>query len=257
MLKILDTVCGYGKVPVLEALSFSVEAGEILCILGANGIGKTTLFKSILGHIGLISGQILLDGKNIELLNNTDRAKQMAYVPQAHIPPFPYKVIDVVVMGRAAHIKTFAQPTKADTEIAEEALRVANIIDLRDKAYTEISGGERQLVLIARAIAQESGLLIMDEPMANLDFGNQSRIMKQIRDLALTGISVIYTTHNPEHAFLCSDKVLAIKSRTKYALGEAGQIITNDLLREIYHIDAEIMEIKLRDRLVRVCIPCS
>lgn len=257
MLKIIDATCGYGKEPVLEKLSLSVEKGEILCILGANGIGKTTLFKSVLGHIKLLSGQILLDGKDIGLLKNTDKAKRIAYVPQAHIPPFPFKVMDVVVMGRTAHIKMFSQPTKADMEIAEEALRMVNIIDLKDKTYTEISGGERQLVLIARAIAQESRILLMDEPMANLDFGNQSRILEQLRVLASLGLSIIYTTHNPEHAFQCSSKILAIKGKREHALGEAEKIITNELIQEIYHIQAEVKEIWLKNRRVRVCIPYS
>lgn len=255
MLEVHNAVCGYGKEIILEDVSLSLNKGEILSILGANGIGKTTLFKSILGHIKLLSGKILLEGKNINALYNVEKAKRIAYVPQAHIPPFPFKVIDVVVMGRTAHIKMFSQPSRLDMEIAEDALRIMNIIDLSDRTYTEISGGERQMVLIARAIAQEAKLLIMDEPMANLDFGNQSRILDQINRLSTMGLSVIYTTHSPEHTFLCSNQVLAIKNRKDYVVGEADKVITNELLKEIYQIEAIVKEIRLERKAIKVCIP--
>lgn len=257
MLEMIDARCGYGKETVLEDLSLFVGQGEILSILGANGIGKTTLFKSILGHLKLLSGRILLDGRDISRMSNVEKAKKIAYVPQAHIPPFPYQVIDVVVMGRASHIKAYSKPSKEDYRMAEEALSMVNMAHLRNRTYTEISGGERQLVLIARAIAQETKILIMDEPMANLDFGNQSRVLRQIRELSQIGLSVIYTTHNPEHAFLCSTRVLAIKGRKTYELGVAEEVITDELLQEIYHIAAEVKEIRLPDRLVRICIPAS
>jgi iron complex transport system ATP-binding protein len=255
MLELVEVSCGYGKKTVLEGLSFSVGRGEIVSILGANGIGKTTLFKSILGHIGLLSGQIMIDGRDISRMNHAERAKRIAYVPQAHIPPFPFQVKDVVVMGRTAHIKAFSKPSRTDFEIAAKALSLVNMFDLKDKVYTEISGGERQLVLIARAIAQEADTLIMDEPLANLDFGNQSRTLSQLRRLSELGFSVIYTTHNPEHAFQCSDKVLAIKGKGKYELGRAEEVITGRLLQEIYHIQTEIREVSLSSRKVRVCIP--
>lgn len=257
MLTVEKAICGYKKEVVLSRLSVSVDQGEILSIIGANGIGKTTLFKSILGHIRLISGQILADGRDLSRLNSVERAKCIAYVPQAHVPPFPFRVIDVAVMGRTAHLKLFSKPSEADIRIAAEALKITNIEGLYDKTYTRISGGERQLVLIARAIAQEAKILIMDEPMANLDFGNQLRIMEQIRQLASLGLSVIYTTHNPEHAFHCSDKVLAIKGKTDFVQGSAEEVITDTLLQEIYQIKAEVKEVLLEKRSIRVCVPAG
>ncbi len=255
MLIVEKAVCGYKKEVVLNRLSVSVERGEILSIIGANGIGKTTLFRTILGHIKLISGQILADGRDTSQLSSGERARLIAYVPQAHVPPFPFRVIDVVVMGRTAHLKLFSKPSEADIEIAANALKMTNIEELYDKAYTQISGGERQLVLIARAIAQEAKILIMDEPMANLDFGNQLRIMEQIRLLASFGLTVIYTTHNPEHAFHCSNKVLAIKGKSDFVQGNAKEVITDILLQEIYQIKAEVKEVWLENKSIRVCVP--
>jgi len=254
VLEVKNAVCGYGKEIVLNQLSFCINQGEILCILGANGIGKTTLFKSVQGHIRLLSGEIFLQGIKLNNYSDKGRAKQIAYVPQAHVPPFPFKVIDVVVMGRVAHIGTFSQPSQKDRKIAQEALKRVNIHQLQDKIYTLISGGERQLVLIARAIAQEANILILDEPTANLDYGNQARILQQIRRLADMGYSVIYTTHNPEHAFSCSDQVLAILNKDEHVIGNADQVITNKLLKKIYRIDAVVQTIRMDNRTVRKCI---
>ena len=257
MLDIKNVTCGYGKEIILANIDFNVNPGDIISIMGANGIGKTTLFKSILGHLKLIKGSILIDGKDINTLSSREKAKLIAYVPQAHIPPFPFKVIDVVTMGRTAHISTFSSPTKKDMQIAKESLDKVNILYLQNKTYTEISGGERQLVLIARALAQKSEILIMDEPTANLDFGNQIRILEQINNLARNGLAIIYTTHFPDHTFLCSNQVLVIKGKDDYVFGVADKIITSELLKELYHVNAEVKEIMLTHEIVRVCIPIS
>ncbi len=255
MLQADQIVCGYGKNIVLDKLSFRVEEGKVLCILGANGIGKTTLFKSILGHIRLIGGTISVHQRNIATLSYKEKAKEIAYVPQAHIPAFPFQVIDVVAMGRTAHLSVISSPSGKDLRIADEALKLLNIYELRDKAYTQISGGERQLVLIARALTQETKLIIMDEPTANLDFGNQTRIIEQMNHLAKQGHSILYTTHDPEHAFLCSNQVMAIRGKGDVLVGDAKEIITNELLSEIYHVNALVKEVELPERTIRVCIP--
>lgn len=255
MLEIQDAVCGYGKEIILNNLSFQVKKGDVLSIMGANGIGKTTLFKSILGHLKLLSGKIYINDKEIDSLTIKEKARKIAYVPQAHIPPFPFQVLDVVVMGRTAHLSVFSAPSKMDMQIAEEALKILGILYLKDKVYTEISGGERQLVLIARALAQQSEIIIMDEPTANLDFGNQIRILEQINHLAERGLAIIYTTHFPEHAFQCSNRVFIIKGKSDFAIGTANEIITDELLYEIYHVRAEVREIALAQKTIRVCVP--
>lgn len=245
MLCVEKAVCGYkeyrkpNKV-VLDNVSLNVERGEVLCILGANGVGKTTLFKSILGAIPLLEGRILLDGKDRSSLTKREVARKIGYVPQSHTPPFPFTVLQIVVMGRVSHLSYTQSPSKHDYEIAYAALKQLGIEHLADKVYTEISGGERQLALIARALTQEAELLIMDEPTSNLDFGNQIRVLRQIKSLAEQGIGVVFTTHFPNHAFMCASQVAVIKNRRELLIGDVKEIVTKDVLEEIYGIEVEL-----------------
>ena len=204
MLEINKAVFGYtGKnkrKTVLENVSFSLDKGELLCILGANGVGKTTMYRTILGFLPLLEGELLVDGRDIRQIPREQLAKHIAYVPQYHTPPFAYSVYDVVLMGRGTHISRFSSPGRKDELIALEMLERMGISHLKDDVYTEISGGERQLVLIARALAQQTEYILMDEPAASLDFGNQMRLLGVIRNLTKEGIGVAFTTHYPDHA---------------------------------------------------------
>lgn len=256
MLEIKNVSCGYNKIAIVNNISFSASKGEVICILGANGIGKTTLFKTILGSLDLLHGEILLHNKNILSFTQVQLAKSIGYVPQAHTPPFPFSVLDVVVMGRTAHLSLFSSPSESDFEIARQALIELNIAHLTDKIYTEISGGERQLVLIARTLAQNPEILIMDEPTANLDFGNQINILNKISSLAKKGLSVILTTHFPDHVFLCSTKVVVIKNENEVLVGKAEDIITQELLKEIYGIKISVEKITVDNRETIICVPC-
>lgn len=256
-LEIKEVSCGYGDKKILSDVNFDIETGDILCILGPNGVGKTTLFKTILGFLKLQGGQIFLDGENIHNWSRKDFAKAIGYVPQAHTPPFPYKVKEVVVMGRTAHLGMFSSPSKSDYKIAYEIIDSLGISYLKDKVYTEISGGERQLVLIARALAQEPKILIMDEPTSNLDYGNQVRVLRHIKKLANKDIGIIMTSHFPDHAFMSSTKVLAINRGNKYKFGKPEEIVTSKLLKEIYNIDVQIdcvKNLKTGEDL-KVCVP--
>ncbi len=245
MLSVQKAVCGYkvhrqpDKV-VLSDVSFQVGRGEVLCILGANGVGKTTLFKSILGAIPLLGGKVLLDGKDRKQFTKREIAGKIGYVPQSHTPPFPFTVAQIVVMGRVSHLSYSQTPGKRDWQIAYNALEQMGIAHLSEQVYTEISGGERQLALIARALTQEAELLIMDEPTSNLDFGNQIRVLRQIRSLAERGIGVIFTSHFPNHAFLCASKVAVIKNRQELLIGDVEEIVTKEVLEEIYGIEVEL-----------------
>lgn len=247
MLTVDHALCGYhmagqaDKV-VLQDISFQVQRGDVLCILGVNGIGKTTLFKSILGIIPLLGGGILLDGQDMGGLSRQEVARKIGYVPQSHIPPFPFTVLQIVVMGRVSHLPLFATPSEKDYKIAVDALESLGIAHLAEDIYTEISGGERQLTLIARALAQQADLLIMDEPTSNLDFGNQIRVLRQIDWLAKSGIGVILTTHYPNHAFLCASSVAVIKGRQDFVIGSVEEIVTQQLMEEIYGIDVSIVK---------------
>ncbi len=251
MLKLQNVKCGYEKHVVLNDVSFEVKPGEVVCILGANGVGKTTLFKTILGHLPVLAGKIFLKEKFLNQMSIVEKAKNIGYVPQAHNPPFPFLVRDVVVMGRTAYLSVFTSPGKSDMDIAEKALEDLGISYLKNKVYTEISGGERQLVLIARALAQTPSVLIMDEPTSNLDFGNQAKAVKQVRNLADRGLGVIMTTHFPDHVFQCADKVVVIKNSKQVISGQIDEIMTSDLLSEIYDIRISVKNIDGKN----ICIP--
>lgn len=255
-LEVKHTNCGYGSKVVVKDLSFTVEAGEILCLLGQNGVGKTTLFKSILGFLKLQGGEILLNGEDIQNWPRKRLAKVIAYVPQAYNSPFPFNVLDVVVMGRTAHLGMFASPTKKDIAIAEEALATLNVSFLKDRTYTEISGGERQMVLIARALAQQPEILVMDEPTSNLDFGNQIRVLAQINHLSKNGLAVIMTSHFPNHAFLCSSKTMIMQKNSIYKVGKANEVMTEENLKAAYGIEIKIANIENGNgEKINTCVP--
>jgi len=250
--------CGYAARTVISDISLTVKCGESLCILGPNGIGKTTFFKAILGFIKLQSGQILLDEEDISGWSRRNLAKKVGYVPQAHNPPFPFKVIEVVTMGRTAHLSFFSSPTKEDRKIAEKALHTLGIAHLQDRTYTQISGGERQLVLIARALAQQPAFLIMDEPTANLDFGNQIKVLNQIKKLVRDeNLGIIMTTHFPNHAFYCASRVAVIERGNIFRIGTAEEVITEDYLKTVYGVDVQIISVGEKHGSLRVCIPVS
>ncbi len=251
MLKLQNVKCGYGNNVILNNVSFEVKAGEVVCILGANGVGKTTLFKTVLGHIPILGGKIFLKEKMLNSMSIVDKAKEIGYVPQAHTPPFPFLVRDVAVMGRTAHLSVFSSPSKKDMYMAEEALESLGIGYLKDKVYTEISGGERQLVLIARALVQTPSVLIMDEPTSNLDFGNQMKAVKQVRKLADSGLGVIMTTHYPDHVYQCADKVTVIKNSKEIIFGNVDETMKSELLSEIYNIKVSVKNIDGKN----ICIP--
>jgi iron complex transport system ATP-binding protein len=259
MLEVRNVSCGYGKRTVIENVSFALGAGELLCLLGPNGVGKTTLFRTILGSLERIGGEILLNGEDIQRLNLRHRARKIAYVPQAHTPPFPFRVIDVVTMGRTAHFCVFSSPSKQDVRIAEDALRTMNIEQLREKSYSEISGGERQLVLVARALAQQAELLVMDEPTSNLDFGNQIHVLEHIRTVVKTQhVSVILTTHSPNHALAYASQVAILGHDKSFAVGTPEEMISEQYLLDTYGVEAELFGIHTRQGMtVRFCIPLS
>ncbi len=261
MLWLDQVVCGYqmqkgpAKV-VLESLSCQIEKGRVLAILGSNGIGKTTLFKSVLGALPLLRGRILIDDVDMRDLNKRQIANKIGYVPQSHTPPFPFTVLQIVVMGRAAHLSHFQTPSKRDMEVAKNALALLGIAHLAEEVYTEISGGERQLALIARALVQEAAYLIMDEPTSNLDFGNQIRVLRQIKQLAASGIGVIFTTHYPDHAFLCADDVAVIKDKNHFVFGAVDDVVTQQVLEEIYGIQLSLIDAAAPDgRKIKSVIP--
>ena len=253
-----DVTCGYDGTPVLSHVSFSLHAGEVCCVLGPNGIGKTTLFRSLLGTLPLLGGEVLLGGRSIAQMSRADVARAVGYVPQAHTPPFPFTVVDVVEMGRTAHLSALQSPSRADRELALQALNTLGIAHLQDRLYTQLSGGERQMVLIARALVQRADVLVMDEPTASLDFGNQADVLGYVRQLAAAGYSVLMTTHSPDHAFLCADTVVAVRAGACVAAGPADEVLSERLLEELYGMRAAICELAAPDGTARrVVVPAG
>lgn len=255
-LEIKNAACGYGSKTVVEGINVEVSSGEILCILGPNGVGKTTLFKTVLGFLKLQAGEILLNGRSIQKYSRRQRARAIGYVPQAHTPPFPFTVLDVVLMGRTSHLGACASPSKKDIAIAEETLAMLGIESLRDKIYTEVSGGERQMVLIARALTQQPDILVMDEPTSNLDFGNQIRVLNRINKLAASGLGVVMTSHFPDHAFLCATKVALMQRDNVFICGSVDEVITEKNLCDAYGVDVRITSSDEGDAgILKACIP--
>ncbi len=256
VLEMKDAACGYGKHAILEHVSIQVESGELVCLLGPNGVGKTTMFKSMLGFLDLLGGQVLLNGQDRVNIPRKEFSRKIGYVPQSHEPPFPFSVMDVVVMGRTAHLKGFAAPSREDYLLSYEMLDRLGVNYLKDAVYTNISGGERQMVLIARALTQQPELLVMDEPTANLDYGNQIRVLSAIRQLSDSGLGVLMTSHNPDHAFLCCTRAVLITKDKRVVSGPVDEIVTEEALRAAYGVDVKITQ-ALSDQGVPVksCVP--
>jgi len=243
---------GYGTTPVGRNVDIDVHAGEVLCLLGPNGSGKTTLFKTLLGLLPAQAGKVLVDGTPLVQLSRQDIARRIAYVPQAHTAHFPFRVIDMVVMGRTAHVGLFAAPTSADRQKAREALALLGIAELAEREYTRISGGQRQLALVARALVQDAPAIVMDEPTANLDFGNQVIVLSEVKRLAVRGLAVLLSTHDPDHAFSIASRVVLLDQGRLVAQGLPQAILTSSKLKSVYGIDVVV------ERLANgqtVCVP--
>lgn len=237
---------GYSKHVVGSGVGFTLEPGRVLALLGPNGGGKTTLFKTLLNLLPALHGRILVDGENTCHWSPPRRARVFGYVPQAQTGFFPFSLLDTVLMGRTAHLGAFAGPSRRDRTIAEAMLAQMHIGHLAERPYTEVSGGERQLTLIARALAQEPAILVMDEPTASLDFGNQVRVIERIRALAEQGIGIILSTHDPDQAFQCADQVALLHAGRLLALGTPEAVITPKNLETLYGVRVDIARVNGR-----------
>ena len=244
VLEVRDLRCGYGKEEIVHGVTFDVAAGEFACIIGSNGCGKTTTLKNVLGLYRPLSGVALVNGVDVLAMDERERARRFAYIPQAHTPPFPFSVADVVILGRTPHLTSrISNSTAHDRDVAYRAMQTLSIEHLAHETYTRLSGGQQQLVLIARALAQEPDVLIMDEPTASLDFGNQQVVLSQMRNLASAGMGVLMVTHDPNHAFYCADTVFVMEQGKIVDRGTPQEVVTTETLERIYSARVEVQRV--------------
>lgn len=234
----------YAYVPdntVLHDVSLTLDDGETLYVLGRNGSGKTTLFSCLAGLLKPDTGQVILGEKDLEDYSAAERARVIGLIPQMHTPAFGYTVSEMVIMGRAPHLGWLDSPSRDDHAIVEEALEQVGLYELRDRPYTEISGGERQLVLIARGLAQKCHILLMDEPTAHLDLSNQHRILEIINQLSTQGLSFVVSSHAPNDALSYADHVLLLNGGWATDYGSPQETLTEPLLSSVYGISTEVI----------------
>jgi len=234
MLQATNLSVGYPGRVVGSSLSLSLQGGEVLALLGPNGCGKTTWLKTLLGLLPAQAGSVMLQGRPLAEWPLAERARVLAYVPQGQASTFGFTALEMVLMGRTAHLGLIARPGVKDRAIALSALERLGIAHLAERSVHRISGGERQLVLIARALAQQPQAVLLDEPTASLDFGNQGLVMRAIRTLADEGLAVLFTTHDPNQALRCADRALLMREGQVLAEGAVRQVIEADALGALY-----------------------
>lgn len=243
-LTVKDLAYRYAKTaePVLQGISFTAESGDFLSVLGANGAGKSTLFRCLLGGLTDYTGAIELDGRDVRTLSRRETAEHIAYIPQIHRPTFGYSVLDTTLMGLTRQLSPFRSPTPEMEKQAMDALEQMGVAQLAERNFATLSGGEQQLVLIARALCQQSDILVMDEPTSSLDYGNQLRVLERVRQLARQGYTVLLSTHDPQHALRFSQKVLALSGGQVAADGCTADVLTPELLRRLYGVEAVLLD---------------
>lgn len=243
MIEVSNLSCGYGSKEILNDISFTIDKGAVLSILGANGSGKSTLLKAMVGILPY-AGDILIDNRDIRGFSRKERASLVAYVPQSSSIPFDFDVLEIVLMGRFHTSTLNLSYSQQDKNEAFKALKQVGIEDFKTRIFRNLSGGERQLVLIARALAQKSKIIIMDEPVTGLDLGNQMRLLDLISTLASDGKIVIQTTHYPDHALRVSTQVLWLDGGKILAFGSPEEVISTQRIYDVYKVESELLRHK-------------
>lgn len=232
----------YSKNKILDGINFYINRGEVVSLLGPNGCGKSTLIKLMLKLIHASSGEIWLNKKNIRKSTHKEIASHVAYIPQYHNVPFNYSVLEMVMMGRVSKLGFFGMPSKIDYDIAHEAMRKIGIENLANKAFGQLSGGQKQMVLLARAFTQEVDTFIMDEPVSGLDYGNQIRLLETISTLSDQGYTFLKTTHYPDHALMVSSRVVVMNNGKIISNGNPKDVINPDMISNVYGVEADFIE---------------
>lgn len=235
---------GYPGRVIGSGAELELNDGEVLAVLGPNGSGKTTLFRTLLGLLDAHGGSVAVGGRPLASLTRAEVARTIAYVPQASGSYFDFSVLEMVTMGRTAHLGAFAQPGERDRALALSALDRLGIASLAQRSIAEVSGGERQLALIARALVTEAKAIVMDEPTANLDFGNQARVLAEIARLRDDRIAVLLCTHDPDHALQVADRALLLREGMVLAQGPIATVLTGENLSLLYGLPVGVSRVE-------------
>ncbi len=252
-IEISSAAFSYGDKEVWKDINLNVKEGEIICIIGPNGCGKTTFLNCIHGNLSLKNGSIKIDGTDIKIMSSIEIAHKVGYVFQEHNAAFPYTCLEVVKMGRAPHLKLFQAPSEEDTRLAKNIMKEMGIEHLSRKPYTHISGGERQLVLIARTLCQGSGTILFDEPTSHLDLKNQAVILNTIRNLSEKGLTIIMTSHFPNHVWQLECRVVMMGYDGIIAVGKVEDVMTDENLSTAYGVKVKIYEGKSDKDIINFC----
>ena len=244
----------YGQRELLKDVTFDVNPREVMTILGPNGAGKTTLLKCMMGLNTWDSGASYIEGKDISKMSIRDVSRHIAYVPQMKTSSFDYTVREVVMMGRSCHIPIFSTPGEDDVKIVEDTIGRLDIGHIANRKYNTLSGGEMQLVMIARALVSEPSVLVLDEPESNLDYYNQLKVLELIRDIS-KDVSCIINTHYPEHAISISQKTMMLDGKGDYLYGKTEEIITEENIERIFSVKAVIGNVERDSSSYRCIIP--
>jgi iron complex transport system ATP-binding protein len=246
MLAARDLAFGFASRRVGSGVSLELARGETLAVLGGNGAGKTTLLRTLLGLLPPLGGHVELDGHDVRLLDAQARARTLAYVPQQQASGFAFTVIDMVLMSRAAHLPLLARPAAQDRAIALDALDRLGVAHLAARVFAELSGGERQLVLVARALAQQSPVLVLDVPTASLDFGFRARVLAELDRLRGGGLAIVFSTHEPEHALAHADVALLLDGGRPLAFDAVARALTAVNVERLYGVGVELIDVGTR-----------
>ncbi|MDR2162652.1 MAG: ABC transporter ATP-binding protein [Clostridiales Family XIII bacterium] len=241
---------GYGEREILSDINFTLHSGEILAVLGANGVGKTTLLKCALGFLQWSKGGTFIDERDMREFKPVDIRRRIAYVPQAKNMNLALSAEDMILLGRAARLSVFSQPSKEDRRIVDETMELVGISYLHGKKCTQMSGGELQMVLIARALCTKPEIIILDEPESNLDFKNQLIVLELLKTLThSTGVGVLVNTHYPEHAIKIADSGLLLIHHSKNLYGAIRDIISEENMKKAFQVKVHINEMEYGDKI--------
>ena len=248
--------CGYRGRPVLAGIALDVRRGPVLGLRGPTGVGTTTLFRPLLGHLAPVAGAVTVAGRPRSTLSRREMARAIAYVPQLHEPPFAFTVLDVALTGCASRLGLFGSPPAAERARAAAALERLGISHLAERPFNELSGGEQQMTLIARALVQDGAILVMDEPAAALDLRNQATVLATVRSLADEHHGVVMTSHNPDHAFMVASRAVLLTRERRILTGPVDEVLTEENLREAYGTRVRVIDtVDDGGRPARTCVP--